>query len=218
MRGVDYVSAAIAIAGAVACGGSSAPTNPAPTLVTLSGTVRDRASNSLLTGATVTIADGANSGRSATTDALGAFSLKQLQAGTASLTTSATGYTTKTQPVTFTTDTTVDVQLERAPAAILEPFGSLAVSAVGGGNFALAGALKNTGNACATNIGGSVTVTATNGTAFRTFPLTIASPTTLRPGDTLTYSICCVNQSEASLIGPTPGYSAQLSFVSTACP
>jgi hypothetical protein len=108
-----------------ACGGSSAtPASPAPTpgptptptRWTLSGTVRDREAQTAIGGARVAIVNGANSGRSATTDAQGSYRLETLDAGTFNLEVSAEGFSTDTRSIALGSDLTVDVGL-RKPGA-----------------------------------------------------------------------------------------------------
>jgi hypothetical protein len=89
---------------AVACGGENggspvnptptAPTPPAPTSLTLSGTISESAptSSTRIAGATVSVLDGPNAGRTATTDGNGIYRLDGLQSGNANVSANAPGY------------------------------------------------------------------------------------------------------------------------------
>jgi hypothetical protein len=80
--------------------------------------VRDRETQTAVNGARVAIINGANSGRSATTDAQGAFRLETLEPGTFNLEISAEGFSTDTRPIALSSDLTLDIGLRRpgAPA------------------------------------------------------------------------------------------------------
>lgn len=101
----------LALVFTVACGGSSptSPTptptptpTPAPTSGTFSGTVRDSSTNSPLANAVVTITDGENANRAATTDSTGSFSISAVTFGTFTVRTTLSTYETSAQSVTFT--------------------------------------------------------------------------------------------------------------------
>jgi hypothetical protein len=65
----------------VACGGNSLPASPTPTTHMLSGTVTDSATGAGIAGATVTVQDGPNANRFASTDGSGRYTLPDLQQG-----------------------------------------------------------------------------------------------------------------------------------------
>ena len=93
-----------------ACGrGSSTPASPtpatsapAPTLYTLSGQVVDNATAAPIAGATLSITDGVNAGKTATTDASGSYSLTGLQVSGFTVNVAAGAYVSSGQGVTLT--------------------------------------------------------------------------------------------------------------------
>jgi hypothetical protein len=98
------------------CGNSTGAgsTTPTPTIVTLSGTVTDAASGAAVSGAAVAI-----SGKSATTGADGKYSIAGLSPGSATLTVQHQGHDNFSQSVTLSgTATTVDVKLTPAHVAL----------------------------------------------------------------------------------------------------
>ncbi len=105
-----------------ACGGGgessgtpSTPTTPTtPTTYTLSGRVTEAGRATPIVGATVAVADGPNTGRSATTDSSGTYSIPTLQPGGFTANASATGYVTRGIGVDLTANKTVDVELALA--------------------------------------------------------------------------------------------------------
>jgi hypothetical protein len=106
-----------------ACGGSasssSAPVPPTPTAVTfsLNGQITDGATAVAIAGATVSVADGSNAGKSATTDASGNYSLSGLQSSGFTVIVSASGYQTFSKGTTLTASQTLSFQLARVPVA-----------------------------------------------------------------------------------------------------
>ncbi|MFA5911079.1 MAG: carboxypeptidase-like regulatory domain-containing protein [Vicinamibacterales bacterium] len=105
--------------GAAACGGATAtsptPTSPTPTvaapiptptvtLYTLSGRVTDSATSAPVAGATVSVTDGANAGKSAVTDATGNYSVTGLQQAGFTVTATAGAYAPSSQGVTLTSN------------------------------------------------------------------------------------------------------------------
>lgn len=92
-----------------------------PTTFTLTGTVTDGTSQGILPNITVQIGSGTNVGKSAVTDSSGNYSMSGLSAGTFTLSASATSYQTTTQQVTLSTNTRVDLVLQRAGAPTPTP-------------------------------------------------------------------------------------------------
>jgi len=90
------------------------PTPPAPTY-TLSGRVTENPFTAV-SGATVAVVDGANAGKTDTTDPAGSYKLSGLTAATFDVKVSASGYETKTVSVTLAADQTVDIELTRSPS------------------------------------------------------------------------------------------------------
>ena len=102
----------------VACGGGSgspaAPSSPTgPSTSSLSGQVTDSVTSNAIPGAVVSIADGPNAGRSATTDASGNYNLTGLQRSGFTVNVTAAGYTPTSRGVTLTSDQTVSFRLTR---------------------------------------------------------------------------------------------------------
>jgi Carboxypeptidase regulatory-like domain len=108
------VVACLGLLAVIACGGSSStpsPTTPTATTYTLSGTVTNATTAAPIAGATVTIGDGPNAGRSATTDGAGSFSITGLQSSGFTVTVAAAGYVTATKGVGLISNQTITVQL-----------------------------------------------------------------------------------------------------------
>ncbi len=119
--------ASFALAGFVGCGGGGGGGGGGtdrPTTHTLSGTVTSSAAgNRAITGATVAIGDGANAGRTATTDGSGAYSLSGLQPSSFTATASAAGYASSAQAVTLTGNLTLNFQLADLALPLAERVG-----------------------------------------------------------------------------------------------
>ena len=104
---------------ASACGGNSTTTSPTPTptptttatTFSLSGTVTDSTTASGVSGATVTIADGPNAGKSATTTSSGSYTFTGLLQSGFTVNVSAGGYASQSKGVTLTSNQTLSFQL-----------------------------------------------------------------------------------------------------------
>jgi len=81
----------------------------------LSGKITESGSTHLVTGATVTILDGPDAGRSAVTDAAGAYTLAAVTTGSFSLRATRTDFEAQTVPVSLTGDVKVDFVLKPIP-------------------------------------------------------------------------------------------------------
>ena len=81
-----------------------------PTTGTISGTVTNASTSAAIAGATV-----GYSGGSTTTDAAGGYTLANVAAGTVSVTTSASGYTSQTQSVSVTAGNTTQHNVALVP-------------------------------------------------------------------------------------------------------
>src|SRR5262249_29608420 len=104
-----------------ACGESPAPTAPpsgseppAPRTFALTGQVSDFNTGSPLVRATITILDGGNASRAATSDGRGAFRLADLVAGGFTIRVRYSGYDSVFRGVTFVSDTSIDIQMRPA--------------------------------------------------------------------------------------------------------
>lgn len=103
-----------------ACGGgsstapSSTPT-PTPTTFTLSGTVSDSSTGAGVSGASVTIQDGPNANRSATTDGSGHYSIAGLQQSGFTAKASATYYNALSKGIGLTSNQSLDFALAPIP-------------------------------------------------------------------------------------------------------
>jgi hypothetical protein len=96
--------------------GTRAVTVTLPSNFTLSGTLTDGTSHGILPGITIQITAGTNVGRSAVTDGSGNYMMSGLSAGTFTLSVSAVAYYTTTQQVTLSSNTQVNLVLQRTPA------------------------------------------------------------------------------------------------------
>src|SRR5438045_1810986 len=99
-----------ALAAWAGCSGGNAtnttPTSPTPNTFSLSGTITSNSTRSGIQGATVSIVDGPNAGRSATTDGSGNYSLTALHLSGFTVSVSAAGYVSASQGVTLTSNQT----------------------------------------------------------------------------------------------------------------
>ena len=107
-----------------ACGGkSTAAPSTSPSTFSLDGTVIGGSAftgiTTALTGATVSIVNGPNAGRSANTDAAGHFTFTALQQSGFTVIASAAGYASQTRSVTLTSNQTVDFELVQPSASIV---------------------------------------------------------------------------------------------------
>jgi hypothetical protein len=104
---------------ASACGGNkSTPTSPSgstPTTFSLSGQVTDSTTSAGIPGATVSIADSTNAGKSATTDASGNYSVAALQQAGFTVNVTANGYVSSSKGVTLTSNQTLAFPLTPVP-------------------------------------------------------------------------------------------------------
>lgn len=115
MKRVLLVVAHVSSLMMLACGGSSSttapstPSTPTPTTFSLSGNVSVGGIG--IAGALLTIADGANAGKTATTDAAGAYRFTGLASGGFTMNVTAATYISVARSVTLITDTTVNVSM-----------------------------------------------------------------------------------------------------------
>jgi hypothetical protein len=104
----------------VACG-SKSPTNPTPTptptptTFSLSGLVIDASTGSPVNGATVTVIDGPNAAKSASTDGAGRYQIANLQPGGFTARARAQYYNEFSKPMTLTSNGTLDFSLAPIP-------------------------------------------------------------------------------------------------------
>jgi len=104
------------LVGLVACGGGSDGPGPSPTpTVTLTGTVTNASTGAGIGGATVTVVDGANAGKAASTDGAGSFSLTNLQPGGFTVRARAQYYEDNAVGVTVTSNTSTSLALRPIP-------------------------------------------------------------------------------------------------------
>lgn len=93
------------------CGKDTSPTSPTATTFQLTGRVVEAAAGTSLTGATLTVVDGPNAGKQATTGGDGRYTLPNLIASAFTLRVQHVGYLDYAQDVTITSDATIDVRL-----------------------------------------------------------------------------------------------------------
>src|SRR5205085_173664 len=105
---------------------------PTPSTFTLAGTVTESAptTSTAIAGATVTIADGPNAGRTAVTDGGGNFSFSALQVAGFTVTATAAGYTPLSIGVSLTSNQTIRFALPPTPRVLTDTFND----AINGGN------------------------------------------------------------------------------------
>jgi hypothetical protein len=101
-----------------ACRGKDPATAPSPppnATFSLSGTVTNLATSTRVSGATASIADGPNAGKSTTTDASGNYSFTGLQQSAFTVNVSATNYVSQSWRVTLTSNQTLNFRLTPVP-------------------------------------------------------------------------------------------------------
>lgn len=111
------------------CSGQSSPASPSTPDVRqwrLSGLVR--AAGVPVNGARLTIQDGPNAGRAASTDSTGRYVFEALEQSGFTLHTVLSGFDADTRGVTLTSNTLLDIALQPAVAARLNAGGSLRVT------------------------------------------------------------------------------------------
>jgi hypothetical protein len=127
---VKRVCAAGSLCAALACGGEKAtvtsPSAAATILATFSlrGTITGISNytgipSTPLGGATVSVINGPNAGRSTATDVSGKYVLADLQQSGFTVDVSAVGYVSTSRPVTLASNQTLDVTLTQPPSAIV---------------------------------------------------------------------------------------------------
>src|SRR6185295_18782914 len=98
-------------------GAAEVPLSVAPTF-TLSGVVtEENTAGRAVAGGTVQVVDGANAGKSSSTDGNGSYTLADLRAGSFTVRASASGYTAAERSVTIAQDTRLDLKLLRPQVA-----------------------------------------------------------------------------------------------------
>jgi len=102
-------------------GGGGSITQPTPTWQ-LQGTVSEVDTNKRLSAVRVEVVDGANAGKSTSTDSNGTFRIPGLTQGGFSVKASAAGHGSVTQGVTLTSDQTVDFSLPMASPVLFALF------------------------------------------------------------------------------------------------
>lgn len=114
-----------AIAVTVACGGSTptapTPTPPAPTLFSLTGRVSSAAGGAI-TGASLSIADGPNTGKATSSNSAGDYAFQALTASGFTLSVSAGGFLPKAGPIALSANLVQNIAL--IPAQIFQLNGS----------------------------------------------------------------------------------------------
>jgi hypothetical protein len=118
MRYRAFVLAVAFLVAACSSENSTSPTptptpTPTPQRYTLSGTVTDKSTAAPLSSATITVTDGPNAGRSATTDSAGRYTFADLQSSRFTIRVTRDGYGETTDNVMLNANIMVNVALER---------------------------------------------------------------------------------------------------------
>ena len=139
-------------------------TAAAPATGTVAGTVTDSANGTALSGATVSY-----SGGSTTTDSAGNYTLSNVAAGTYSISAAATGFTSGSQSVTVTANTTATANFALGPVPAT---GSITgkVTNISTGGAVSAAAVSYSGGSTTTDTSGNYTL---NGVPAGTVSLTV---------------------------------------------
>ena len=113
------LSGSVLLCAAAACSGRTMPTSPTqtptptPATFSLTGQVSDGSTSTGISGATVAIADGANAGKSVTTNGSGNYRLVGLQPAGFTVNVSANNYVSQAKGVTLASNQTLSFQLVR---------------------------------------------------------------------------------------------------------
>lgn len=186
-------------AGAIvaSCSGSPAPgpsptppTPPQPTTSSLRGTITTR--DGALGNASVEVLDGANRGLIVTAAGDGTYRLEGLTRGTFGVRASFGDYAPDETRVSLTADQTQDFRLTRAR---LVGINELSLGLQPNRTYTMTGTLQNTGDACATQISGTLRIVI--GSFQQTYPWSLPSAQVLRLGETTTYATCCLDANVA---------------------
>jgi hypothetical protein len=191
------------------------PTSTAPPRWTLTGSVTASIGGPI-NGAVVSILDGPDVGKTATTDTTGRFTLANLtQAGFTARAT-AGGYVGASQSVTLTADAVVNFQLPRVPIAVLSFEGSLQWIVRPDGGADGRGTGVNTGDACATAISGLVTFTNTQPPNPLDIPWSLPPTRIVRPGERFEYNLSA-GLDQVPLLRAEGTYRTRFAFTSIDC-
>jgi len=201
-----------ACSGQTPAGPTTQPPTPQPATWMLTGRVTTT-TGVAVSGATVTVLDGPNAGRRAVADTSGRYVFTdRLQAGGFSVRADDPTAASLIKGITLTNDATLDFQL---PRAILTFEGELQFITRTDGAYDIRALASNTGDACATNIAGTTTITSTATTATLTFPWTLAG--TVRPGERVAYTFGPASVAQVTSIGSAGTYTTRFSFASAVC-
>jgi hypothetical protein len=118
---------AVLLLAATACSDNKPTTAPSPTTTptfSLTGTVTGGnvftgTTPTAISGATVSVIDGPNAGKSTATDASGRYTFTGLQQSGFTVNVSAVGYVSQSRPVTLTSNQTLNFGLTQPPATIV---------------------------------------------------------------------------------------------------
>jgi hypothetical protein len=155
---------------AVGCGGTTTTTPstpPAPTTLTLSGQVTDNATAAPISGVTVTIVDGPNINKTATTDASGNYSLSGLQQSGFTVNVVANDYLPQSKGVTLTSAQTLSFQLIHLFSLAGRVTDAISGGGIGGATVAIANG-PNAGNTATTDGSGAYGFSGLQESAFTT--------------------------------------------------
>lgn len=114
-------------------GGGGSITQPTPAWQ-LQGTVSEAGTNKRLSAVRVEVVDGANAGKSTSTDGNGTFRISGLTQGGFSVKASAAGHDSVTQGVTLTSDQTVDFSLPMAAPVLFAQFEPATITVTASGD------------------------------------------------------------------------------------
>lgn len=209
---------------AMACGGSggAGPTTPSTPVATipqwnLTGSVRG-SSGVQIAGAVVTVLDGPNNGRQATSDVAGRYGFSGLQQGGFTLRASASGFQDVQVAVTLTENRVEDFQLPRQATAAFTVDGNLVFSPRGDGGADVFGNAINTGDGCATSVGGTTSITSTSNGSVADFVWGL-SPSTrvILPAERFEYFVVHLSRDQYAQLAAGGSYRTRFTFSAAAC-
>ena len=184
----------------------------------LSGVVTSSPAGGPLNGALLTIVDGPDAGRQATTDSLGRYALTDLQSAGFTVRASAKGYREMAKGITLTGNVQADFVLELPLGRLLDIGGSpIRYERVPGG-FEMFATAINDGPGCVNSVAGVTTIkNAAPPNLTLDFPWSLPADRIIQPGETFEYRVGFTSDDQARQF-PEGSASTKFSGFSIPCP
>lgn len=172
----------------------------------------------MVAGATVTVQDGADAGRSTTTDTSGHYSLANLSRGGFTVRATATDHEPLSKGVTLVVDTALDFELPKVLKADLVIDGGINERLQADGSYSFPATGLNRGDGCAGSIAGTSDFADAAGKLIASPQWSLPGTTIVRPGERFTYQICCLSRDQVFGAGAGASYVTRFTFVTVPCP